>query len=266
MSTNLLLIMVVMMASQNQTKTALITGAAKRLGKAMALALAAEGWDIALHYHHSEAEALQTAAEIQALGRRCELFRLDLQAANAGTELMQAAISKMGEVQLLINNAALFEYDSAAQFSPECLQQHLGSNLIAPLQLSQALAAQKPQSPPAVVINMLDQKLWGYNPDFFSYTLCKAALKSATIMMAQGLAPHVRVVGVAPGLTLPSHLQNADDFERTHKLSLLGQSSNTADVCRTVLYVVNTPSITGSFIVVDGGQHLLGLQRDVSLL
>lgn len=251
---------------QNLAKTALVTGGAKRLGKAIALALAAEGWNIALHYHRSEAEARQTAAEIQTLGQRCELFCVDLQSPAAGKQLMTEVIAAMGVVTLLVNNAALFEYDSAAEFSAHCLQQHLGTNLVAPLELTQALAAQKPQNPPAVAINMLDQKLWGYNPDFFSYTLCKAALKSATIMMAQALAPHVRVVGIAPGLTLPSHLQSTEDFERTHKLSPLGQSSSVEDVCNTVLHVANTQSITGSFIVVDGGQHLLGLQRDVSLL
>lgn len=252
--------------TKNQSKTALITGAAKRLGKVTALALAADGWDIALHYCHSKTEAEQTAAEIRQLGRNCTLFCADLHQADAGKQLMQDVITQMGPVHLLINNAALFEYDSGADFSVSCLQQHLGINLIAPLQLTQALATQKPQTPPAVVINMLDQKLWGYNPDFFSYTLCKAALKSATIMMAQALAPHVRVVGIAPGLTLPSHLQSPEDFERTHQLSLLKQSSSAEDICRTVLYVANTPSITGSCIVVDGGQHLLGLQRDVSLL
>lgn len=249
-----------------QPKTALITGAAKRLGKKMALALAAEGWDIALHYHQSAADAEQTATEIRQLGQRCETFCTNLHAPKAGHNLMQAVIQKMGSVQLLINNAALFEYDSAADFSASCLQQHMSSNLVAPLELIQALATQKPQKPAVVAINMLDQKLWGYNPDFFSYTLCKAALKSATIMMAQALAPHVRVVGIAPGLTLPSHLQSPEDFERTHQLSPLGHGSSAADICRTVLYIVNTPSITGSCILVDAGQHLLGLQRDFSLL
>lgn len=250
----------------HQVKTALITGGAIRLGKAIASALATDGWDIALHYCHSKSEAEQTAAEIRHLGRNCELFCADLQQPDAGKLLMQAVIEKMGPVQVLINNAALFEYDSGADFSALCLHQHLGTNLIAPLQLTQELATQKPQSSPVVAINMLDQKLWGYNPDFFSYTLCKAALKSATVMMAQALAPHVRVVGIAPGLTLPSHLQSPEDFERTHRLSLLGQSSSVEDICRSVLYVVNTQSITGTCIVVDGGQHLLGLQRDVSLL
>ena len=250
----------------HKANTALVTGGAKRLGKAIALALAAEGWDIALHYHHSATEAEQTAAEIRALGRRCQLFCTDLQAPQAGQQLMEAVIAAMGPVHALVNNAALFEYDSAADFSADCLHQHLGSNLIAPLELTQALAAQKPQNPPAVAVNMLDQKLWGYNPDFFSYTLCKAALQSATVMMAQALAPHVRVVGVAPGLTLPSHLQSEADFERTHKLSPLGQSSSTEDVCSTVLHAITTRSMTGNCLLVDGGQHLLGLQRDVSLL
>ena len=247
-------------------KTALVTGAAKRLGKEIALALAHEGWDIALHFHHSLAEAEDTAQEIRNLGRQCQLFQADLSQADAGTQLMQAAIAAMGPISALINNAALFNYDSGSDFSATCLQQHLGPNLVAPIELTQALAAQKPQSYTYVVINLLDQKLWGYNPDFFSYTLSKAALQAATVMLAQALAPKVRVVGIAPGLTLPSHLQNAADFQRTHKISPLGHGSRVEDICRTVLYAVNTPSITGSCIVVDAGQHLLGLQRDFSLL
>ena len=248
------------------TKTALITGAAKRLGKKIAVHLANAGWDIALHYNQSTDYAEQTAQHIRDLGQRCELFPADLDQDNAGTRLMQQAIQRMGPIHLLVNNAARFEYDSGADFSAACLQQHMQSNLIAPIQLTQALAAQKPQNPPAVAINLLDQKLWGYNPDFFSYTLCKAALKAATTMMAQALAPHVRVMGIAPGLTLPSHMQSPADFERTHRLSPLGKGSSAEDICRTVLYIALTPSLTGSCIVVDAGQHLLGLQRDFSLL
>lgn len=250
----------------SSTKTVLITGAAKRLGRHIALDLAQNGWDIALHYHSSHADALQTAQTIQDLGRRCELFSVDLDKEQAGAELMAQVQQKFGPIQALINNAARFEYDHAANFSAACLQQHLGANLMAPLQLIQALGAQKPQKTPMVAINLLDQKLWSYNPDFFSYTLCKAALRAATTMMAQALAPHVRVVGIAPGLTLPSHLQSAEDFERTHKISPLGHGSTAADICRTVQYVLETNSITGSCIVVDAGQHLLGLQQDFSLL
>ncbi len=246
--------------------TVLITGAAKRLGKHMALHLAQAGWNIALHYHSSHDDAQQTAQEIRALGVSCELFCVDLNQAQAGKDLMQQVQQVFGPIQALINNAAQFEYDHAADFSAECLQQHVGSNLIAPLELLHALGAQKPQKDPVVAINLLDQKLWGYNPDFFSYTLCKAALKAATIMMAQALAPHVRVVGIAPGLTLPSHLQSTEDFERTHKISPLGYGSTAADICNTVLYILQTPSLTGSCIVVDAGQHLLGLQQDFSLL
>lgn len=247
-------------------KTVLITGAAKRLGKHMALSLAREGWNIALHYHSSHEEAKQTATAIRSLGVRCELFCFDLSQPKAGQQLMDEVQAQFGPIQALINNAARFEYDHAAEFSAACLQQHLGSNLIAPLELLHALGAQKPQKNPVVAINLLDQKLWSYNPDFFSYTLCKAALQAATTMMAQALAPHVRVVGIAPGLTLPSHLQSAEDFERTHKISPLGYGSTAEDICRTVHYILQTPSITGSCIVVDAGQHLLGLQQDFSLL
>lgn len=252
--------------SMSSPKIALVTGAAKRLGKHIALDLAQNGWDIALHYHQSHEDALATAAKIQALGRRCELFSLDLNQEGAGERLMAQVHERFGPIQALINNAARFEYDHAANFSAACLHQHLGANLIAPLQLLHALGAQKPQKTPVVAINLLDQKLWSYNPDFFSYTLCKAALKAATIMMAQALAPHVRVVGVAPGLTLPSHLQSAEDFERTHQISPLGYGSSADDICRTVLYILQTPSLTGSCILVDAGQHLLGLQQDFSLL
>ncbi|AQS51832.1 short chain dehydrogenase [Paenalcaligenes hominis] len=247
-------------------KTALVTGAAKRLGQHIALSLAQDGWDIALHYHQSQTDAEQTATTLRDLGVRCELFNADLNQPQAGLTLMQAVHERMGPIQALINNAARFEYDHAADFSAACLHQHLGANLIAPLELINALGTQKPQNEPVVAINLLDQKLWGYNPDFFSYTLCKAALKAATTMMAQALAPHVRVVGIAPGLTLPSHLQSAEDFERTHKMSLLGYGSRAEDICRTVHYILQTPSLTGSCIVVDAGQHLLGLQQDFSLL
>ncbi|MEZ2720240.1 SDR family oxidoreductase [Paenalcaligenes hominis] len=247
-------------------KIALVTGAARRLGQHIALSLAQDGWDIALHYHQSQADAEQTAVSIRELGQRCELFNADLSQDQAGLKLMNAVHERMGPIQALINNAARFEYDHAANFSAACLQQHLGSNLIAPLELINALGTQKPQNEPVVAINLLDQKLWSYNPDFFSYTLCKAALKAATTMMAQALAPHVRVVGIAPGLTLPSHLQSADDFERTHKISPLGHGSRAEDICRTVHYILQTPSLTGSCILVDAGQHLLGLQQDFSLL
>lgn len=254
---------------QTAPKTALITGAARRLGKAIALSLAKAGWDIVLHYHRSAAEANQTAAHIRALGRNCHLLQFDLCDAAAATALFEAACAQVPSIDLLINNASLFKYDSAAAFSPSQLQQHLGPNLVAPLQLSQLFSEQQHFSPSVqhgVIIHMLDQKLWQLNPDFFSYTLCKAALRAAVTMHAQALAPRIRVMGIAPGLTLPSHMQSPQDFERTHQMAPLGKSSTPQDICQTVLYIAHTPSLTGHTILVDGGQHLVGFERDFSLL
>ncbi|MGG4775465.1 SDR family oxidoreductase [Paenalcaligenes sp. Me52] len=247
----------------------LITGGAQRLGKAMALRFARQGWDIALHYHRSHKQALQTAAEIEALGRRCALVQGDLSDAQDRKDIFTRSVEQLGQLDAIINNASLFEYDNASQFSAELLNQHLGPNLVAPIELAQQLQQHiQPHHPQrqGVVINLLDQKLWGYNPDFFSYTLCKAALQSATTMLAQGLAPYVRVVGLAPGLTMPSHLQSEDDFARTHALAPLGRASTPDDIANAALMLAENPSITGSSLVVDGGQHLMGLQRDFSLL
>lgn len=250
-------------------KTALITGAAQRLGRAMALALAAQGWDIVVHYRSSATQAQETAAEIRALGRQCHLIQADLSEPQAAPALFARALEHSPSIDLLINNASLFEYDSADKFDAELLQAHLGPNLVAPLQLTQCFAQQDDFSAAVrhgVVIHFLDQKLWHLNPDFFSYTLCKAALQAAVGMHAQALAPRIRVMGIAPGLTLPSHLQSPQDFERTHQLSPLGQGSTPKDITDTVLYIANTSSLTGSTILVDAGQHLMGLERDFSLL
>jgi len=258
-----------MTISASSPKTALITGAARRLGRAMALALAEQGWDIVLHYHRSEAAAQDTATAIRALGRRCFAIAADLSEPQAAQTLFQSACKQAPSIDLLINNASLFEYDSAKAFDPQLLHQHLGPNLVAPLELTQLFAQQahfSEQVTHGLVIHMLDQKLWHLNPDFFSYTLCKAALKAAVTMHAQALAPRIRVMGIAPGLTLPSHLQDKDDFERTHQMALLEQASSPADITQTVLYIAQTPSLTGNTIIVDGGQHLMGLDRDFSLL
>jgi len=250
-------------------KTALVTGAARRLGKAIALSLAKQGWDIILHYHQSEKPAKETAKQIRALNRQCFLIQADLAKAGAAPLLFKQALSHVKSIDLLVNNASLFEYDSANDFNAKQLKAHLGPNLIAPLELAQSFSHQQRFSPAVchgVIIHLLDQKLWNLNPDFFSYTLCKAALQAAVTMQAQALAPKIRVMGLAPGLTLPSHMQDQADFERTHKMAPLGQASTPQDISQTVLYIANTPSLTGHTIIVDGGQHLVGFERDFSLL
>ena len=255
--------------SHHSAKVVLVTGAARRLGRAIALEFARNGWDIALHYHRSEESARETGTMIQAMGRRCAPLCGALDSEADARHIASQALNAYGRLDAVVNNASVFHYDAPQDFCAQTLQDHLGPNLIAPIVLAQELArhmAQRDQPAQGAVINLLDQKLWNYNPDFFSYTLTKAALEAATTMLAQSLAPAVRVVGVAPGLTLPSHLQTEDDFKRTHALAPLGQSSTANDIARTVFFLAESPGITGTTVLVDGGQHLQKFSRDFSMM
>ena len=243
-------------------KVALVTGAGKRLGRVIALALAARGWDIVVHYRHSEDEADMTALDIEVLGRRALLLQCDL-SDEAAVRTMLERTAGFGPVTCLVNNAALFEQDDASDFTVSRLDAHMHANLAAPVLLAQALHEMTPDGAQAVVINLLDQKLHNLNPDFLSYTLSKAALQAATTMLAQALAPKVRVVAVAPGITLPSGEQTQAAFEQAHKITPLGRSSMPADVAAAVCYLAEAGAVTGATLLVDGGQHLIALPRDV---
>lgn len=249
-----------------ERKTALVTGAAKRIGRAIALGLAQAGWDVAVHFHTSEAEARETADAIGALGRRAALLQCDLADEDAVRALLGRAFEALGPVGCVVNNASLFEYDNPTSFSPELLAAHMQANVTAPLLLAQALHAATPAGSQAVVINLLDQKLYNLNPDFLSYTLSKAALHTATTMLAQALAPTVRVVGVAPGLTMVSGDQTEAGFAKAHQATPLGRSSTPQDVVDAVCYAAQAQAVTGATLLVDGGQHLLRLPRDVMFL
>jgi NAD(P)-dependent dehydrogenase (short-subunit alcohol dehydrogenase family) len=234
----------------NARKVALVTGAGKRLGRAIALAMADQGWDIVVHYRHSEDDADLTVLDIESRGRRALLPRA----------------ADFGRVSCVVNNAALFEQDSAGDFSMARLDAHMHANLAAPVLLAQALHAITPENEQAVVINLLDQKLHNLNPDFLSYTLSKAALETATTMLAQALAPKVRVVGVAPGITLQSGDQTPEAFAKAHQVTPLGRSSLPEDVAAAVCYLAQAGAVTGTTLLVDGGQHLMPLPRDVMFL
>jgi NAD(P)-dependent dehydrogenase (short-subunit alcohol dehydrogenase family) len=244
-------------------KVALVTGAARRIGRAISLALAQRGWDVALHYGKSQAEALATAAAIEALGRRAAVLQCDLDDEAAVRQLLPRAAAALGRVSCVVNNASRFEQDRAADFSVASLDAHMHANLAAPILLAQALHAATPDGAQAVVINLLDQKLYNLNPDFLSYTLSKAALQTATTMLAQALAPKLRVVGVAPGITLVSGNQTEAGFAKAHRATPLGQSSTAEDIAATVCFVAEARAITGTTLLVDGGQHLISLPRDV---
>ncbi|NCN97737.1 MAG: SDR family oxidoreductase [Rhodoferax sp.] len=248
--------------------TVLVTGAAKRLGREIALTLARAGWRVAVHYRDSVEDARKTVADCAELAGASASFRANLGNETAVRNLLPNVIEKLGHVDALVNSASTFEHDTPQTFTFAAMETHLRANTGAAILLSQALydhLAARGEARGAVV-NLLDQKLWNPNPDFVSYTLSKAALESANTMLALALAPRVRVVGVAPGLTLTSHMLSPDKFEALHKLSPLGRSSTAADVAATVAFALANQSITGTTLLVDGGQHLMKFERDFSLL
>ena len=257
-------------SSPAAARTALVTGAGKRLGREIALTLARGGWNVAVHHRQSANEAQQTAADCDALTGRpgsAAPFYADLGDEASVRALLPAVAAHFGRVDAVVNSASLFEHDSAQSFGFAAMDQHLRTNTGAAILLAQALHAHlASRDAQGAVVNLLDQKLWNQNPDFFSYTLSKAALEAATTMLALALAPRARVVGVAPGLTLTSHLLSDDKFAELHRQSPLGRSSTPDDVAATVAFALGNRSITGTTLLVDGGQHLMRFERDFSLM
>jgi NAD(P)-dependent dehydrogenase (short-subunit alcohol dehydrogenase family) len=255
------------MSSPSPARTVLVTGSAKRLGREIALTLAAAGWQVAVHYRASAEEAIQTVADCAQLGAPAAAFDADLADEAAVRALLPRVVQHFGQVDAVVNSAALFEHDSASTFSFATMEKHLRSNTGAAILLTQALHAHvQSRAARGAVVNLLDQKLWNQNPDFLSYTLSKAALEAANTMLAIALAPAVRVVGVAPGLTLTSQFLSPDKFEALHQLSPLGRSSTPQDVADAVKFALENQSVTGTTLLVDGGQHLMKFERDFSMM
>lgn len=247
-------------------RTVLVTGAARRLGRSIALELAAAGWQVAVHYRSSAPEAQQTAAECSRHAP-AQAFEADLADDAQVRGLLPRVIQRFGTLDAVVNNASRFEHDDAQSFTAASLAAHVASNTAAPILLAQALHAHlKGRGASGCMVNLLDQKLWNPNPDFLSYTLSKAALEAATTLLAQALAPQLRVVGVAPGLTLTSHMLSQEKFEQLHKLSPLGRSSTPGDVAHAVRFALENAAITGTTLLIDGGQHLMKFDRDFSLM
>jgi NAD(P)-dependent dehydrogenase (short-subunit alcohol dehydrogenase family) len=251
--------------THESSRIVLITGAARRIGRALALGFAARGWDVAVHYGASREEADEVVAEIVALhaelGDEAQVERL-----------LPDCIAALGRPACIVNNASRFEEDTAHNVGYDLLLKLTAMNLGAPLVLARMLfdatpeAARTDESQRSVVINVLDQKLYNMNPDYLSYTLLKAALQTATVALAQALAPKVRVVGLAPGLTLQSGDQTPGGFEAAHRTTPLGRASRPEDIVAAALYLADAAGVTGTTLVVDGGQHLLPLPRDVMFL
>ena len=258
--------------ASNDRPVALVTGSTRRIGRAIALELAAHGHDIALHHRSAAtaAEAQAVLAELRALGARAEAFCTDLGDESACNALVPAVAAAFGRVDALVNNASRFDDDSVQSFGFAAMDAHWRINTAAPLILARALhahlLARSDGAARGCVINLLDQKLWNPNPDHLSYTLSKAALEAAGTLLAQALAPVLRVCGVAPGVTLLSGPMDAAEFERAHRLTPLERSSTPDDVARAVRFLIESPAITGTTLLVDGGQHLQKQPHDVLYL
>ena len=261
-------------SSIHSEKIALVTGAGKRLGRCIALGLAQAGWDVAVHYRTSAADAEQTIRDIEALGRRAVALQADLEIEDSVSTLVARCTQELGLPSCVVNNASLFDYDEAKTFSYGRLATHMHINVAAPVALARDLyrarceriTEQHTFNHPAVVINLLDQKLINPNPDFLSYTLSKAALLEATRLLAQALAPHVRVVGLGPGITLVSGDQTEAGFQQAHNMTPLGRSSTPEDITAAAVFLASAHAITGTTLYVDGGQHLKSSDRDVMFL
>lgn len=244
-------------------KAALVTGAARRIGRAIAVMLANDGWNVAVHYGNSHTEAQALARELCERGVQAMAVQCDLADSGAVDRLVPDCTYKLGALSLLVNNASLFDYDAIQDFDSARWDRIAAVNLRAPLRLAQAFAAQLPEGTNGCIVNMLDQKVFNLNPDFFSYTVTKQALEGATRTLALALAPRIRVCGLAPGVTLVSGKQTEEGFQRAHKHTPLGRSSEIEDIVQGVRYLISARAVTGVTLTVDGGQHLWPLKRDV---
>jgi NAD(P)-dependent dehydrogenase (short-subunit alcohol dehydrogenase family) len=247
--------------------TALVTGAAHRIGRALALSLAADGWLVALHYHRSAQAAQDLAQEIARAGGQAVPIDADLADEGEVGTLIPRLIGEVGPIGLLVNNASVFERDQAMTATRAWLEAHMRVNLFAPALLTRTLhAALTARGERGVAISLVDNKVFGLNPDYFSYTLSKVALQGMIQMQAMALAPTLRLAGIAPGITLISGLQTPEEFERSRRNNPMGMGCTPEQILNAIDFILATPAYHGQTLVIDGGQVLQRRPRDVVFL
>jgi NAD(P)-dependent dehydrogenase (short-subunit alcohol dehydrogenase family) len=237
---------------------ALITGGARRIGRALVGACADAGYDVAIHVRSVDEDAEAAAADVRRRGRKAAIHVGDLRQEPATVALVGEAESELGPVTLLVNCASVFEEDAFSDFNRASWDLHMETNLRAPLVLAQAFARRLPAGREGQIVNILDQRVLNPQPNFFSYSLSKSALWAATQMLAQALSPRIRVNGIGPGPTLANQHQDAAAFETEAAATLLGHPVDPAEVAAALRYLIDAPSVTGQMIAVDAGQHLAG--------
>lgn len=240
---------------------ALVTGAARRIGRALAVEAARAGLHVAVHHRHSHDDAEETAALVRAEGRQALVLDGDLTAPDAAHLIARA--EALGPVTLLVNNASLFQDDRFDTAAAEDIDAHMAANLRAPVILAQDFAHALQADRTGLIVNILDQRVWRPNPQFFSYSLSKAALWHATQTMAQALAPRIRVNAIGPGPTLASVHQKPGEFEMEASATLLGRAVTPAAIAAALRYLIDATAVTGQMIAVDSGQHLAWRTPDI---
>tara|TARA_R110002167_G_scaffold25859_2_gene89299 strand:+ start:680 stop:1432 length:753 start_codon:yes stop_codon:yes gene_type:complete len=245
---------------------ALVTGAGARVGRALAEALGQDGWAVAIHYRSSKDGARETHEAIKAAGGRATLVQADLADESQIADLVARAGAELGQpVSQLVNSASVFADDSAASHTRADWDGHMDTNLRAPVHLAQQMAAGLAPGEKGLVVNLIDQRVWKLNPQFFTYTLSKAALWQATQTLAQALAPHVRVNGIGPGPTLKSVHQSEAEFEAEKQATLTQEGASPEEIVRALRYLISATSVTGQMIAADGGQHLMWQTPDTQI-
>ncbi|AHF83333.1 short-chain dehydrogenase [Rhizobium leguminosarum bv. trifolii WSM1689] len=245
-------------------RSALITGAAKRIGRAIAEDLAANGFSVAIHANGSIGEAEALVAELRQKGYRAIALQADLSDLGETGELITRASEALGPLDLLVNNASVFQHDSARSFNAAIWALHFDLHVRAPSILAAAFAQQMPAEAAGLIVNIIDQRVWALTPSFYSYTLSKSALWTATQTLAQALAPRIRVNAIGPGPSMPSERQAMEDFQAQVSALILQRGPALEEFGQTIRFLYDTPSITGQMIALDGGQHLAWQTPDVA--